>query len=246
MSSVRLRCQKIDRPKLALQGPPRITKPFYNQRIYQRSLRRSSLARHGVRDWQADPRVRGNPRTGKLHGFEPSIKQRGCAEGDREADGKSSSPGAACSTMAMALRGSSLPRPPPRKARAIHTTMYKGLAGSPWHVRAADAAAVYRSPQRCLCLCVWRSCQDPTLPPHLCGAVRRGGGRIRFRRCPTSSAASQRRSISRHISPYLPISPQISCALRRDSPGVFATWAHASLTIVDELTLRDQTNPSMF
>ena len=31
-------------------------------------------------------RVRGNPRTGKLHGFEsPNIKQRRCAEGDREA-----------------------------------------------------------------------------------------------------------------------------------------------------------------
>ena len=31
-------------------------------------------------------RVRGNPRTGKLHGFESSnIEQRRCAEGDREA-----------------------------------------------------------------------------------------------------------------------------------------------------------------
>ena len=63
--------------------------------------------------------MRGNPRTGKLHGFESSnIKQRRCAEGDREA--VSSSPGAACSTVAMALRGSSFPRPPPRKARDTH------------------------------------------------------------------------------------------------------------------------------
>ena len=32
-------------------------------------------------------RVRGNPRTGKLHGFEsPNIKQRRYAEGDRESE----------------------------------------------------------------------------------------------------------------------------------------------------------------
>ena len=35
--------------------------------------------------------------------------------------GKPSSPGAACSTVAMALRGSSFPRPP-RKARDTHTS----------------------------------------------------------------------------------------------------------------------------
>ena len=46
-------------------------------------------------------RVRGNPRTGKLHGFEPSnIEQRRCAEGDREAVSRRRSPGAACSTVA--------------------------------------------------------------------------------------------------------------------------------------------------
>ena len=40
-----------------------------------------------VDTWLAGcPRVRGNPRTGKLHGFESSnIEQRRCAEGDREA-----------------------------------------------------------------------------------------------------------------------------------------------------------------
>ena len=40
--------------------------------------------------------------------------------------GKSSSPGAACSTVAMALRGSSFPRPPPQGARYTHMPIYLG------------------------------------------------------------------------------------------------------------------------
>ena len=73
-----------------------------------------------IRGWQAEPCVRGNPRTGTLHGFESSnIKQRSaevCRGGP--GGGKSSSPGAACSTMAMhGAKRFLFSAPPPQGAR---------------------------------------------------------------------------------------------------------------------------------
>ena len=59
-------------------------------------------------------RVRGNPRTGKLHGFEPSnIEQRRCAEGDREAVSRR--------RPALLAKRFLFSAPPPAR-RAIHKT----------------------------------------------------------------------------------------------------------------------------